>query len=127
MTAIGDTAAATLIARAEAVGITIEDIAKKVRLPYAAAWAVANISGRDWTRIDDMIAERESRTEEAAPAAAAPLATAKQIDYIMSLLAGRARTGEEGGFMTGPTTREGVAKMTRTAASNYISSLKGGY
>lgn len=126
MSAIGDTAATTLIARAAAVGITAEQIATKLRLPSAALWAIANMSGRDWSRIDDMIAAKETHAEESAPApAAAALATGKQVDFIMSLIAkGRAT---EGGFFVGPTTRDEVAKMTRTAASRYISSLKGDY
>ena len=53
-----------------------------------------------------------------------PLATDRQVDYIMSLLS------QHGGqnttwFSQGPTTLEEVARMTRRDASTYISALKG--
>lgn len=51
------------------------------------------------------------------------LATDKQVGYIMTLLAKRARTGDGGGFMSGPTTIEGVRAMKRADASLYIDSL----
>lgn len=54
-------------------------------------------------------------------------ATPKQVDYIMTLLARRARDGQGGGYFTGPTTREGVAGMTRRDASTYIDSLTDRY
>lgn len=54
----------------------------------------------------------------------APLATERQVDYIMALLA------QHGGqnttwFSQGPTTLEEVQIMTRRDASTYISALKG--
>jgi hypothetical protein len=54
-------------------------------------------------------------------------ATARQIDHILRLLAMRQRSGEGGGFMTGPTTREGVARLSVADASAYIDSLSGNY
>ncbi|MFF0822426.1 hypothetical protein ACFYUR_18850 [Micromonospora haikouensis] len=54
-------------------------------------------------------------------------ATTRQINYIMDLLARRKRAGDGGGFITGPTTREGVAKMTAEDASLYITSLTENY
>ena len=56
-----------------------------------------------------------------------PRATVKQVDYILRLLASRARLGEGGGFMTGPTTREGIEEMSSVDASAYIDSLRGNY
>lgn len=56
-----------------------------------------------------------------------PRATAKQVDYIMRLLAARKRSGEGGGFMTGPTDRAGVERLSAADASAYIDSLKGAY
>lgn len=50
------------------------------------------------------------------------LATDRQVDYIMQLLTAR-QDGVGGGFMTGPTTREEVRKMTKAQASLYIDSL----
>lgn len=51
----------------------------------------------------------------------------RQVDYIMTLLARRRRSGEGGGFMTGPTHRAGVAGMSSTTASAYIRSLTSDY
>ena len=53
------------------------------------------------------------------------LATPRQVEYIMTLIARGAH--EEGGFYSGPTTREKVAMMDRKSASLYIDSLKGNY
>lgn len=66
----------------------------------------------------------EERAEDAATKAIGPLATDRQVDYIMALLA------QHGGqnttwFSAGPTTLEEVANMTRRDASTYISALKG--
>ncbi|MEU5157270.1 hypothetical protein [Glycomyces sp. NPDC021274] len=55
------------------------------------------------------------------------LATPRQIDYIMSLLAQREISGEGGGFYYGPTTRAGVEEMSKAEASVYIRSLTGDY
>ena len=57
----------------------------------------------------------------------AELATERQVDFIMSLIARRAAYGEADGFMSGPTTREEIAKLSKAQASAYITSLKGGY
>ncbi|MBB5110107.1 hypothetical protein [Streptomyces spectabilis] len=55
------------------------------------------------------------------------MATPRQADYILQLLALRERLGEEGGFMTGPTTRAGIEELSKAGASAYIDSLKGSY
>lgn len=55
------------------------------------------------------------------------LATDRQVDFILSLLSERRRSGESGGFQTGPTDRAGIEKLTRDHASTYINSLKGTY
>lgn len=71
-------------------------------------------------------AEVKTTNEEVAEKeeARGPLATDRQVDYIMSLLA------QHGGqnttwFSAGPTTLKEVANMTRRDASTYISALKG--
>lgn len=71
-------------------------------------------------------ATNEARYQAAERAAQAPeLATDRQVSYILDLIhQGR---HEEGGFITGPTTREGVEQMTKVAASTYINSLTGNY
>lgn len=57
-----------------------------------------------------------------------PLATSRQIRYIMDLLSERdGNPMAEGGFYSGPTTRAGIAEMTRRDASAYINSLTGNY
>ncbi|MFI9018706.1 hypothetical protein ACIGZI_32200 [Streptomyces griseus] len=55
------------------------------------------------------------------------LATDRQVDFILSLLAERRRSGEGGGFYGGPADRAGIEKLTRDQASTYINSLKGTY
>ena len=57
----------------------------------------------------------------------AELATERQVDFIMKLLAWCGVSGEADGFMSGPTTREAVAKLSKAQASAYITSMKGGY
>lgn len=70
-------------------------------------------------------------TAPQAPAAAAPadptLATERQVSTIIGLLKARRISGEEGGFMSGPTDTAAIRKMTRAQASAYITSLKGAY
>ena len=95
-------------------------------------------SRKDSDRIDALVAQyvadRDAKTAAEAPetvATEAPgaTATASQVDYIMTLLDRRQRDGlaDVVGFTTGPATRQGVARMTRRAASAYIDSLKGEY
>lgn len=96
-------------------------------------------SRKDSDRIDALVARyvadrdaktaAEAATETVATEAPEALATASQVDYIMTLLDRRQRDGlaDVVGFTTGPTTRQGVARMTRRAASAYIDSLKGEY
>lgn len=55
------------------------------------------------------------------------LATPKQVEYIVQLLAARERSGEGGGFFYGPTDRAGIEEMSKIDASSYITSLKGDY
>ncbi|GAA0738717.1 hypothetical protein Drose_04240 [Dactylosporangium roseum] len=54
-------------------------------------------------------------------------ATPRQVDYILNLLARRRRSGDGGGFFSGPTDRAGIAKLSRADASAYINSLTGNY
>lgn len=96
-------------------------------------------SRKDSDRIDALVAQyvadrdaktaAEAVTETVATEAPEATATASQVDYIMTLLDRRQRDGlaDVVGFTTGPATRQGVARMTRRAASAYIDSLKGEY
>ena len=74
-------------------------------------------------------AVREAREEQLAEARRqkGPLATPRQVDYILQLLDRRERTGEGGGFFYGPTDRAGIEEMSKADASTYITSLKGDY
>lgn len=55
------------------------------------------------------------------------LATERQVEYIVSLLARRARNGDGGGFFSGPTNIEGIRRLTKDEASTYIDSLTENY
>ncbi|WP_068802051.1 hypothetical protein [Corynebacterium phoceense] len=70
-------------------------------------------------------ATAKAPTKTATAPTAVNLATPRQVEYIMALIDRGAH--EEGGFYSGPTTREKVAMMDRKSASLYIDSLKGNY
>lgn len=77
----------------------------------------------------------QAATQAVDPASQEPTATGNQIEYIVSLLARRARSGEGGGFMStrglyrkdGTIDRTAIAAMTRRNASALIDSLRGNY
>lgn len=94
-------------------------------------WAI-ELCNRQQTALDKhaakIAAEREAQAkadaERAAAEARGPLATDRQVSFIMSLLAqhdGQNVTW----YSKGPTSRVEVARMTRSDASTYISALKG--
>lgn len=72
---------------------------------------------------------REAREAQLAEARRqkGPLATPRQVEFILQLLDRRERTGEGGGFFYGPTDRAGIEEMSKADASTYITSLKGDY
>ena len=85
---------------------------------------------RDADKVEQIIsraAAEKAAADRVAAGQPAELATERQVDYIMSLIARRAAYGEADGFMAGPTTREAVAKLSKSQASAYITSMKGGY
>lgn len=86
-------------------------------------------SSRDYDRVMTYIAKvQDERAAAAAATTEAPaeeVATSKQVDFIMTMIARGAHT--EGGFVRGPRTREAVATLTKSQASLYITSLKGEY
>lgn len=77
---------------------------------------------------------KEEQAAKSAPASE-PTATGRQVDYIVSLLEGRARRGDGGGFMStnglyredGTADRDAIARLTRRNASALIDSLRGNY
>lgn len=94
-------------------------------------WAI-ELCNRQQTALDKhaakIAAEREAEAkaeaERAAAEARGPLATDRQVSYIMSLLAqhdGQNITW----YSQGPTDPAEIAKMTRRDASTYISALLG--
>lgn len=90
----------------------------------AADKAQADLEGhRTARKTEQEVAEApESKAQAATPAPAADLATVRQVDYIMALLA---QTGGEGSWYEGPTTFDGICAMTKAEASVYINALKG--
>lgn len=75
-------------------------------------------------------AVREARAEQlnTIRATKGELATPRQVDFIVQLLAERARSGGGGGFIVGgPTTPAAIEELTKAEASRYITSLKGDY
>lgn len=85
---------------------------------------LAGIERGDYSRINRAVtaAIREAQSPTAAPAQTTPMATSRQVDYIMQLLAERG-DGVGGGFMAGPTSEEDIKRMTKRDASRYIDSL----
>lgn len=74
-------------------------------------------------------AVREARVEQLAELerTKGELASPRQVEYIMRLLAYREISGEGGGFFLGPTSRAGVEGLSKREATLYITSLKGDY
>ena len=81
---------------------------------------------RTAAKAKEQAAEAAAEAERKALAAEkGPLATPRQVDYIWSLICqGR---HEEGGFYNGPTTLDGIRRMTKASASIYINSLTDNY
>lgn len=114
-----------------AAGITPEQIVAALGSDAQGMGRHRPFNGRSRRWVDarlDGIAARADAVADAQEAARQQnLATPRQVDYILSLLAGRRRDGDTSGFMTGPTDRAGIEQMTRSEASTYIDSLKGAY
>jgi hypothetical protein len=111
-------------------GATAVDVLVTVALRHAEG-ADARIAQK---AEKDAITAAESAVREAREAQLAEiasrkgtLATERQVDYILQLLAAREISGEGGGFFSGPTNRAGIEELSKVEASRYISSLKGDY
>jgi hypothetical protein len=102
---------------------------------YAITSHTGSLKARNALEIRQRVKQHVTAQEEAATAPNAagaalpsePLATPRQVEYIINLLARRDREGIGSGFMDGPTDRAGIEKLTRKKASLYITSLKGEY
>ncbi|WP_030888201.1 hypothetical protein [Streptomyces sp. NRRL S-1868] len=118
-------------ARLVQAGITPKEIVAALGRDAEGMGRYRKLNGRSRRWIDTMLTEVKLAADNAAAheraRATQDLATERQVSYILDLLAKRRRSGEGGGFLTGPTTRAGIAKMSRSEASAYIDSLKGDY
>lgn len=102
-------------------------------IPLADLETARVYAQREQINYEARVAQRKARqAEEAARKARlaaarkkGPLATPRQIEFIMDLIDQGRR--EEGGFYYGPTKREDVELMTKADASAYITSLLGDY
>src|SRR5690554_6131464 len=98
------------ISELDDLGLSIEDLTNahsRIETDYSVftgkqEWIIAkNRAAED--KAERIIADARARKTQPAPAATGEqLATARQVDFIMDLLARRRRSGEEGGFMSGP-------------------------
>ena len=85
---------------------------------------------KDADKVEQIIrraAAEKAAADRVAAGQPAELATERQVNFIMSLVARRAAYGEADGFMSGPTTREAIAKLSKSQASAYLTSMTGGY
>ena len=107
-------------------GMTLDEISAARREIDIDTYSDGTWDAITWNRADqrafDAWAEQKLRQLEAGTTE--PLATERQVSYIMSLLA--QHDGQNVTWFTaGPTEYAEIAKMTRRDASTYISALKG--
>lgn len=114
-----------------AAGITPEQIIAALGSDAKGMGRYRPFNGRSLRWVEARLTDIAVRADEIADAQEAAhqqnLATTRQVDYILSLLATRHRDGDASGFYRGPTDRAGIERMTRSEASTYIDSLKGEY
>ena len=114
-------------------GMTPEQIAEECPALDLSVWSSGEIDACTWNRSDQarFLAYYEGKLEalerrtEGKKKGQEPQATPRQIAFIQKLI-GEGRH-LEGGFYTGPTTVEGLAKLSKSDASTYIDSLLGKY
>lgn len=131
MASIGETRAAQIHIAAQEAGLSDDEL---VALMQRTARGIHDrlsdlelLNRKDADRLESEIGAAARKAQKAAAGASEPLATGRQVDYILSLLARRSRTGNAAGFMTGPTIRDEIQRMTRQQASTYIDSLTENY
>lgn len=123
-----------------AAGHTIDQIKARadIRDDYNGGWFVWNRTEESkLTSIGDAVEwAREAAADRAAQARADSMITDRQVDYIISLLVQRIRSGEDDGFMSTHNlwnddhtkiSKPKIQALTKSQASNIISSLKGTY
>ena len=117
-----------------AYGVTTDEIVALTEgmklVAYVEDGVAYAYTRKDADKVEQIIrraAAEKAAADRVAAGQPAELATERQVDFIMSLIARRAAYGEADGFMSGPTTREEIAKLSKAQASAYITSLKGGY
>ncbi|OKH91516.1 hypothetical protein [Streptomyces uncialis] len=132
--AISSTDAAAIHKLAQAAGIDDDTLAAWTEEEGGYRFAITSHTGAIKAPAASRLRERINkfaRTKDAPTPNAAPegtlMATDRQVTYILDLLAERERTGDGGGFMTGPTDQNGIEQMTRREASMYITSLTEDY
>lgn len=116
-------------------GMTPEQIREECPALDLSVWSSGEIDACTWNRSEQakFLAYYEGKIEELSRQADSktaseerqPLATPRQIAFIQKLL-GEGRH-LEGGFYAGPTSMEGLVKMSKADASTYIDSLLGKY
>ena len=116
-------------------GMTPGQITEECPALDLSVWSNGEIDACTWNRGDQakFLAYYEGKIEaldrqaeeKAAGKEEQPLATPRQIAFIQKLI-GEGRH-LEGGFYAGPTTMEGLVKLSKTDASVYIDSLLGKY
>ncbi|QLQ16162.1 MAG: hypothetical protein HZY73_11425 [Micropruina sp.] len=105
------------IPEADAAGITADELEAAGLGSFGTDGDGDRVFAIKWA---DAEKAREYIAAKTAPTRTESLATERQVNFIMSLIA---RGCRDGGWCDGPETREGVARMSKTSASMYIDSL----
>lgn len=94
---------------------------------YAITSHIGSIKSAGAQAVRARIARHGSEAAAPRPDDGEPAATPRQVQFILDLLDRRRREGIAGGFMSGPTDRDGVTRLSRREASLYITSLREDY
>ena len=125
-----------LVTRIDAIGGNLDQLLALDNVEDQRRYGVGVVA---WNRkaeyaayelVEKMEAAARPAPAPAPAAAAGPLATDRQVDYVLSLIARRVRSGEGGGWMShtgGYPTRDQLATMTRRDISRYIDQLRDSY
>lgn len=119
-----------LVTRIDAIGGTTADLLALTDVAMVGGELIAwNVKAR--AAAYGLVERMERAVAPTAPATSnAPLATEPQVAYAVSLIAARARSGEEGGhlsFRGGYPTAVQLAAMTRRDISALIDAMRSSY